>query len=147
MKIYEDFLFLRPFEIQDEPEEELRPAEEWAWDYETQSFKFKKGKFYKVYKNEAIKIWLWKLFQTERFLYRVYNGDYGEELTRLIGRGYTHGLVYSEAKRYVEEAIYYNLREYVKRISNFRVHFNDGNLVVSFQAITPYGEADYQGVI
>lgn len=142
-----DYPFLYPRQVEEENPKELRLAEEWAWDYETQSFKFEKGKFYKVYKNEAIKIWLWKLFQTQRFLYKVYNGDYGEELTTLIGRGYTQGLVYSEAKRFVEEAIYYNLHDYVEKITNFKVEFDNGNLIVSFTAITPYGSTNYKGVI
>ena len=128
-------------------QKELRLAEEYAWNYEKQEFKFKDGKFYKVTEKEAIKIWLWKLFQTPRFRYRVYNGDYGEELRTLIGRGYTQGLVYSEARRYVLEAIEYNLSSYVTDIKNFEVKFNNGVLTVRFQAITPYGNLIWEGGI
>lgn len=125
----------------------LPMAEEFAWDYDKQEFKFQNGKFFKVREKEAIKIWLWKLFQTPRFRYRVYNGDYGEELRTLIGRGYTQGLVYSESKRYVEEAIRYNLAGYVTHVKNFEVKFNDGVLTVRFRAITPYGDFNWEGGI
>lgn len=143
-----NFPFINPrLHALDVEQKELPTAEEYAWDFEKQEFKFKDGKFYKVTEKEAIKIWLWKLFQTPRFRYRVYNGDYGEELRTLIGRGYTQGLVYSEARRYVMEAIEYNLSGYVTDIKNFEVKFNDGVLTVRFQAITPYGNMIWEGGI
>lgn len=142
----DSYPFINPKTYKQE-ENELPVAEEFAWDYDKQEFKFRNGKFYKVTEKEAIKIWLWKLFQTPRFIYRVYNGDYGEEIQNLIGKGYTQGLVHSEAKRYVEEAIEYNLKGYVTGVKKFKVDFEEGTLTVRFQAVTPYGNLLWQGVI
>ena len=139
--IRDEFIFMNPRKY--EKKEDLPRAREYAWDYENQSFKFKAGHFYFVYDNEAIKIWLWKLFKTPRFWYAVFDGDYGEEIHQLIGRAYTHGLIASEAKRFVEEAITYNLGPYVKEVRNLRVSFEEGTLLVDFVAITPYGMFDF----
>ena len=136
--IRDEFVFMNPRKYKEE--DKLPRAREYAWDYDNQCFKFKNGKFYFVYDNEAIKIWLWKLFKTPRFWYAVFDGDYGEELHKLIGRGYTQGLVDSEAKRYVEEAIKWNLSGYVKDMRNMRISFEDGTLTVAFVAITPYSD-------
>lgn len=42
-------------------------AEEWAWDFDNYEFAFNSaGQMYKVYEDEAIKVWIWKLFKTWR---------------------------------------------------------------------------------
>lgn len=132
--------FIQPRKLKKERKKEVPEAKEYAWDFEKHELLTKNGRFYFVYRNEAIKIWLWKLFQTPRFRYLVYNADYGEELRTLIGRGYTQGLVFSEAKRYVEEAIYYNLSDYVLEVRDLAIDFEDGNLMIEFWAITPYDD-------
>lgn len=138
------FPFINPEEIiEDEDiEQELPMAREWAWDFEKLDFKTRNGKMYQVESNEAIKIWLWKLFNTPRFRYLIYNWDYGHELEELIGQGYTQGYINSEAERYVREAIEYNLSDYVTDLEDVEVTFKDTVLTISFKAITPYGEVD-----
>lgn len=133
-----------PPEIERATEEEIEPpmAREYAWDFETWEFKLKGGKMYFVEGDEAIKIWLWKLFKTSRFRNLVFSWDYGHELEDLIGRGYTDGLLTSEAERFVKEAVEYNLSDYVLNLENVEVDFTDNRLPIYFTANTIYGRLD-----
>ena len=142
----DEFIFMNPRAyLKDEEERPLPRPKEYAWDWDKQEFKLKNGRFYFVYDKEAIKIWLWKLLQTPRFWYDVYNGDYGTEFYKLIGQTYTPALIASEAERYVREAVEYNLSGYVTSLDELEVDFDDGTLIISFIAITPYGEVKYYG--
>lgn len=127
---------------------EIPIADEYAYDIETAQFKYRDGKMYKVYKNEAIKIKLWKLFMTEKFLWVVFPWAYGHELESLIGKSYTQGYINSEATRFVKEAVFDNLSDYVTDLENIEVKFDDGLLTISFKAITIYGteEIEIEGV-
>lgn len=124
-------------------EDELPMAKEYAWDFEEMDFKYKNGKMYLVEGNDAVEIWLWKLFKTYRFRDLVFSWDYGNELEELVGKGYTPGLLNSEAKRYVIEAIEYNLPGYVVDVENMEVIFTDDTLSITATAITPYGEVEF----
>ena len=135
------FPFTDPQEMEIE-ETELPMAREWAWDFERSKFKTKNGKMYFVEGNEAVKIWLWKLFMTTRYRELIFDWDYGSELENLIGQGYTQGYLNSEAERYVREAIEYNLKDYVTDVRNVNVSFDEGTLTIEFTAITPYGEVE-----
>ncbi len=135
------FPFIDPQEMEIE-ETEPPMAREWAWDFEKMDFKLKDGEMYQVEGKEAVKIWLWKLFQTPRYRYLIFNWDYGHELEDLIGLGYTQGYLNSEAERYVREVIEYNLSDYVTDVRNVEVNFSDGALTIEFVAITIYGEVE-----
>lgn len=136
-----------PPEIEEtiEEENELPMAREYAWDFEEMDFKYKNGKMYFVEGNEAVEIWLWKLFKTSRFRELIFSWDYGHELEELVGKGYTPGFLNSEAERYVREAIEYNLSDYVIDVENMDVAFTDSTLSISATAITPYGEVEFIG--
>lgn len=124
---------------------ELPLAKEYAWDFEKQDFRYKNGKMFFVEGKEAVKVWLWKLFKTERFREIIFSWNYGSETHVLTGQGYSKALTSSEAERYVREAIAYNLSDYVTGISHFTVNFNNSErlLSISFTAETPYGEVEY----
>ncbi len=124
-------------------ESEVPLAKEYAWDFARNDFKYKNGRMYFVEGNEAIKIWLWKLFKTNRFRKLIYSWDYGNELEELIGQGFTQGYLNSEAERYVREAIEYNLDRYVTDISDMEISFTDSTLDISCTVITIYGEVDF----
>lgn len=117
-------------------------AKEWAWDFDREEFKTLNGKMYMVKEDEAIKIWLWKLFHTPRFRSLLYDWDYGHELEELIGRGYTDGFTESEAERYIKEAVEYNLADYITDIEDFEVRFEGEMLTTQFKAVTIYGEVE-----
>lgn len=134
------FPFIDPQEVVETVE--LPLASEWAWDYDKKEFKTRNGKMYLVYEDDAIEIWLWKLFQTPRFRYLIYDWDYGHELEELVGVGFTSALVESEAIRYVKEAIEYNLGDYVTDVEDVDVTFEGSVLTISFIAKTVYGEVE-----
>lgn len=114
-------------------------ASEYAYDMDTASFKTKDGKTYLVFGNEALKIKLWKLFMTEIYRWVVFPWDYGHELETLIGKAYTQGYVNSEAERYIKEAIERALSDYILRLDDLAVSFEEGVLYVDFKAVTIYG--------
>lgn len=126
----------------EETQEDLPMAKEWAWDFEKNEFKTRNGKMYLVEGNEAIKIWIWKLFQTPRYRCLIYSWNYGHEFEDLIGRTYTQEFLNAEAKRCVEEAVEYNLKEYVTDIRNINIDFDDNILKIDFTVVTPYGEVE-----
>lgn len=133
------FPFIDPVEIDLDEDSEVPLAQEWAWDFKELDFKTRNGRMYLVEENEAIKIWLWKLFNTVRFRYLIFDWDYGHELENLIGQGYTEGYLNSEAERYVREAIEYNLEDYITDIREVEVIFDKGNLKIEFVVETIYG--------
>ena len=114
------FPFMDPeqFEIQEEIGEEIITPKEWAWDFEECDFKMKDGKMYIVEGTEAIKIWIWKIFQTPRYRYIIYSWDYGHELEDLIGQGGSDLFIKSEAERFIREAIWPTLNGYVQDIKD-----------------------------
>ncbi|OHW61374.1 hypothetical protein EUAN_22240 [Andreesenia angusta] len=132
------FPFTDPVELVDEVKE-LPMAREWAWDFEKLDFKTKNGKMYKVEGNEAVKIWIWKLLNTQRYRYMIFSWDYGHEMEDLIGK-YTRGFTESEAERLVKEAVESNLSDYVLEMKDFDIQLVEDTLSVAFTAITPYGE-------
>ena len=120
-------------------------AEEWAWDFDRREFKTKGGRMYKVYDDEAIRVWLWKLFLTERFEWLIHSDKYGGEHHTLIGRGYTPGYINSVAEQMTEEAIERNLGDYIPSIHRVSpdvpiVTFAKGILYITFYANTIYNE-------
>ena len=136
------FPFVDPQETEITTQQELSFAKEWAWDFKRLDFKTKNGKMYLVEGTEAVKVWIWKLFMTQRYRALIFTWDYGNELENLIGKGYTQGLVNAEAERYVREATGYNLKGYVTDVRNVITTFRDETLTIEFIAITPYGEVE-----
>ena len=129
----------------DEKSKKIPRAEEWAWDFNKADFALKNGKMYKVYDDEAIKIWLWKLFLVDKYRYPVHSLVYGNEFHTLIGKGYTKGYINAVAEQMIKEAIEYNLKDYIKRIYAVDsdtpiVSFKNGTLYIIFYADTIYNE-------
>ena len=120
--------------------ENLPEITELARDLDTLELKVKNGKFYYVYKNDALKIWIKKALnkETSRYSYRAYSPNYGNEITKLFGRNLKDSLLKSELKRYIEEALLVN--PYIKKIENFEFQKNGSKVDVLFSVTTIYGE-------
>lgn len=130
-------------------ESELNPevpyAEEWAWDFDRKDFKTINGRMYKVCGDEAIKIWLWKLFLTERFEWLIHSSRYGGEHHTLIGQGYSASYINALAEQMTREAIEMNLGQHIKEIKPIDnqtplVSFDRGTLYITFYADTTYNK-------
>lgn len=93
-----------------------------------------------VEKDEALKIWIWKVLQTNKYRYKIYSYNYGNELETLVGKGYSKELVDSEVSRYLEECLLAN--PYIKSIENINVDFEGSKLTINVKTKTIYGEVE-----
>lgn len=93
-----------------------------------------------IEKNEALKIWIWKVLQTNKFKYKIYGDNYGNELETLIGKGYSKELIDSEVTRYMEECLLAN--PYIKSVESINVEFEGSKLKINVKAKTIYGEVE-----
>lgn len=118
-------------------------AEEWAWVFDNYEFKFNKaGQMYKVYENEAIKVWIWKLFKTWQWHEIVHTNAYGSDLWSLIGEGFTRGFTESEARRMAREALERNLSRYITHIGTIDVRLEHGKLHLKIPITTIYNKRE-----
>lgn len=134
-----------PVTMDDNTETENLPIFcELARNLDTLEFLVKNGKFYFVYKNEALKIWILKALhrQTTRYTYRAYSSEYGNEIFALFGRHLKTSLLKSELKRYVEEALLVN--PYIKRLSNFSFEKTGSKVNLTFTVTTLYGDFEQE---
>lgn len=139
------FPFIDPQEVEI-VENDIPLAREYAYDFKKGDLKLRNGKPYIVEGVEAIKIWIEKVLLTSRYKHIIYSWDYGSEYEdKIIGRGYTKGLIKAEAERYTREAINSSLSDYVTEMKNFDIEFIDNTLIITFTAITIYGEVEYVG--
>ena len=124
--------------------ENLPLLSELARDLNTMELLIKNGQFYKVYKNEALKIWIIKALhaQTSRYTHRAYSNRYGNEITSLFGRSLKNSLLKSELKRYVEEALLVN--PYIKRISDFSYTKSGAKVSAVFTVTSVYGNFEQE---
>lgn len=76
------------------------------------------------------------LLSTERFVHQIYSSDYGVELADLMGKPRT--LVTGDIERRVREALAQDNR--IKDIKNFNISFAGENMLVSFDAVTDFGD-------
>ncbi len=120
---------------------------ELARNLDTLELLVKNKKFYYVYKNDALKIWILKALhkQSTRYTHRAYSSIYGNEIFELFGRCLKNSLLKAELKRYIEEALFVN--PYIKKISNFSFAKTGSKVNLNFTVTTVYGsfeqEANY----
>ena len=113
---------------------------ECAWDFVKDEAIFVDGSPKIVYKNEAIKVWIYKTIKTNRYQHEIYSWDYGCEIESLIGKGFEFGFIKSETKRYIEEALLIN--PYITKINKIDVEFNKDVLTAYVDLETIYGKLD-----
>ena len=111
---------------------------EIAWNYETDSPIMQDGEPVIVEKTEAIKVWIYKAMNTERYLYMAHTWKYGAEVESLIGTTLTPKAKESEIKRYITETLLVN--PYITEIKDFSISFKSDTVNAEFTVITIYGE-------
>lgn len=117
----------------------LTLAKEYAFDFEKNDFLLVDGKNKIVSGMEAVKVWIFKALQTERYRYLAYSWNYGNELEDLIGQGFSNEVLESEIERCIKEALLIN--PYITSITNFSV-INGSELKATFTVNTIYGEVN-----
>ena len=85
---------------------------------------------------EAMKQVIFKIINTERYKYLIYDWNYGIELNDLIGKPIPY--VYAEIERRIKEALLADNR--IKEVTDFRFSNNGGDVLCLFTANTIYGE-------
>lgn len=115
---------------------------EMAYDFENNCLLKRAGKHYMVYRDEALRIWIWKALRTRRYAWRAYTHAYGNELDCILGRTSDRGITESEIKRYVTECLMVN--PYIQELGNFRYIYGDSDITVTFDVTTVYGRFTYE---
>ena len=85
---------------------------------------------------EAMKQAIFKMINTERYKYLIYDWNYGIELNDLIGKPIPY--VYAEIERRIKEALLADNR--IKEVTDFRFSNSGGDVLCLFTANTIYGE-------
>ncbi len=115
----------------------LPMAKEYAWDFVNNDFLLTNGKNVIVTGKEAIKVWLWKAFQAERYKYLAYSWNYGQEFNSIIGQGLGRNALKSEVERCIRETVMIN--PYITEVKDITITLDD-LIKVEFTASTVYGE-------
>lgn len=120
---------------------DLPMPKEFAWDFEKDVFKYdKNGNHIIVEGNDAIKIWIYKALQTERFQYLAYSWEYGIELRPFIGKVMDVKQRYSEIKRIIIECLMVN--PYVISTDNVNIEHEVDKVNIHIHLTTIYGEVN-----
>lgn len=124
-------------------ENALPIIKEYAWDFEKDCFIFEKGNHKIVTENEALKVWIYKVLKTERYLYyRVYDSNYGIELEKFIGKEKNNSDLVDKLFKYVEEALLVN--PYIKKVDAINYDLDNEKLKLSIKITSIYGNFDME---
>ena len=92
---------------------------EWAVDWDGKSFALRDGQPYLVSGGEALKIWVTRALrpESERFRYTAWSAGYGNELALLLGGCVDQGILESQVRQYVREALLAS--PYIREVDGF----------------------------
>lgn len=99
---------------------------------------WKNGKPVEVEGAAAVRLWAMTALRTMRYHHAIYSGQFGSELSTLMGQGRSSDIKTAEAPRMVREALLVN--PYVSEVSDIVVDFADDELQISATLKTIYGE-------
>lgn len=114
---------------------------EYAWDFEHNCFLYDgDGNHIMLEGNEAVKVWIYKAFRTERFAYLAYTWRFGFEGKELIGKVIGVLERRSELRRGIIECLMIN--PYIKSVDKieFNETANGRNVAINIELTTIYGK-------
>ena len=122
----------------DSEEAALPLFREWAVDWENQTFALRNGQPYLVSGDEALKIWVTKALrpESERFRYTAWSADYGNELALLLGGCVDQGILESQVRQYVREALLSS--PYIREVDGFTFFKAGSRVEARFTVHTVY---------
>jgi hypothetical protein len=132
------FPFISPELLEETASENLPVFQEFAYDFEHNRLKLRDGKPYLVSGNEALEVWIFKALHTPRFRHTAYSPSFGNEIKTLIGHTLDPGILNSEIRRFIIEALMVN--PYIKELNNFKFIREGSRLAVEFDCSTVYGK-------
>lgn len=92
---------------------------------------------------EAMKQAIWKILQTERYQYLIYDWNYGIELNDLYGKNVS--FVIPELQRRITEALICDDR--IESVGEFVFDHSGGEVTAEFVVYTKYGEVTAESVV
>lgn len=117
---------------------ELDEFQEYAWDFDHDCFrKDARGRPIIVTRNEAIKVWIYKLLKSERYRYIAYYDDYGLELEKYVGKTPNDGVSASAVYADIKEAVLVN--PYILSVEKVLFGTENKKLTISMEYETVYG--------
>lgn len=133
------FPFINPETVQlaENASEELPLFQEYAYDFVNNELLERNGSTYLVDGNEALKIWIFKVFRTKRFHHIAHSADYGSEVHTLIGEVAEEDVLLPELERFIIEALMVN--PYIQELYDFEHLIKGASVTTSFQVVTLYG--------
>ena len=113
---------------------------EWAVDWENQTFALRNGQPYLVSGDEALKIWVTKALrpESERFRYTAWSAGYGNELASLLGGCVDQGILESQVRQYVRDALLAS--PYIREVDGFSFTKEGSRVEAAFTVHTVYEE-------
>ena len=99
---------------------------------------WKNGRPVEVEGAAAVRLWAMTALRTMRYHHAIYSGQFGSELSTLMGQGWSSDIKTAEAPRMVREALLDN--PYVSEVSDIVVDIADDDLQISATLKTIYGE-------
>lgn len=117
---------------------------EWAVDWETGELKRRDGEPYTVTGDEAVKIWVRLALDAKcvRFLYSAHSHDYGNELGALFGYSMNRGILESELKRRITDALL--VCPYITGAEDFSFEVQGSGMTVHFTVKTVYNSFEME---
>ena len=92
-----------------------------------------------VTRNEAIKVWVYKVLQTERFRYGAYYDDYGLDLEKFVGKVPNDEINANELYNAVKETLLVN--PYILAVNNISVEQVNKKIILNLELTTVYGKS------
>lgn len=120
----------------------------FQYDFLQGDFVLKDGKLVSVEGVEAIKVWVEKVIRTERFKFKIYEQDdgdeYGTTIKDLLGMVLPRSFIEAELKREITEAVI--MHPWIQSISNLTTERDGSWVKVSFQINLADGSTTEQEV-
>lgn len=89
---------------------------------------------------EAIKVWIWLTLHSERYRYPIFSWQYGVELERYIGQGYSQEYLNDAVKNAINDCM--TMNPYIKEMKDFTCVMEKDRLNIKFVVKTDYGEVN-----
>lgn len=136
-------IFLNETETQ---ENDLPLFKEMAIDFETGEPIIKNNEIVTLEGSEALKVWIWKVLKTERYKYKAYTDNYGNELKEQLGTIYDKTIKDAILENEIRECL--GVNPYIVRLHSFNIEIPEGmqHPYIYFSVDTVYGTIENMGV-
>ena len=132
----------------DIPEKKEVPIfKEMGINFETNEPLIHNGDIVIVEKDEALKVWIYRILKTELNKYEIHSENYGNLLREHIGTIYSSSIKDALITEEIKKTLMVN--PYIVSVENFEYKYNEdtSGLKVAFQVVSIYGNLEFEGVV